>query len=346
MPSQDTPEKRGNEPPYPRGSSFAKLLDWHLDFGTRPSGGPDQPGNRWTNKEFGEAVDTTDRAVRNWRAGRVLPSAIGSIEFVLFGKNPAHKEWRFDLRAAYDGRLPGHGIPLPPAEFLGREADVTAILDVLLSSAPARAILVQGPPGIGKTALTKAVANNENVVDRFGEATRWFVELETATTAALMQDAITRAVGGDPQSGFKATLALLRQRPGLLVLDNLETPWDPKAERGGTEETLASLAAVPGVAILASFRGRDRVGGPAWALIHPVERLQQPFDDCSVGLLTKNSRATRICRCSSPHLRESRSPSNWWHGGRMARHLLWSCGGNGRRSVLISPPILTSMLAG
>jgi hypothetical protein len=30
-----------------------------------------------------------------------------------------------------------------------------------------------------------------------------------------------------------------------LVLDNLETPWDPKAERRSTEESLAALAAIP-----------------------------------------------------------------------------------------------------
>ena len=281
MPTPETAEKRGNEPPYPDQASFAKLLDWHLDFGTRPNGSPDRPGKRWDNVEFAEAVDTNERSVRNWRSGRVRPGNLGSFEYVLFGRNDAYKDWRFDLRAAYEVRQPpgqDGEIPLPPPDFLGREADVAAVLDVLLSSAPARAILIQGPPGIGKTALTKAVANDEAVVARFGEANRWFVELETATTAALMQDAITRALGADPQRGFKATLALIRQRPGLLVLDNLETPWDPGTERRATEDTLAAVAAIPGVALLASFRGRDRVGGPAWALVHPVDRLKPPFD--------------------------------------------------------------------
>jgi class 3 adenylate cyclase len=169
-------------------------------------------------------------------------------------------------------------IPTRPANFIGRDDDVTAILDVLLSALPARAILVQGPPGIGKSALTKAVANDAGVIERFGEANRWFVELDAATTAASMQDAVTRSVGADPQSGFRATLAHIRRQPGLLVLDDLETPWDPKSERRATEETLAALATIPGLALFASCRGRDRVSGPAWALVHAVDRLKSPFD--------------------------------------------------------------------
>jgi hypothetical protein len=84
-------------------------------------------------------------------------------------------------------------IPSPPPYFhlLGREDDITAILNVLLSPAPARAILIQGARGIGKTALTKAVSCHTDLIERFGEANRWFVVLDTATTAALMQDAIT-----------------------------------------------------------------------------------------------------------------------------------------------------------
>jgi len=39
------------------------------------------------------------------------------------------------------------------------------------------------------------------------------------------------------------------------------------------------LAVTPGLALLASFRGRDRVGGPAWALVYPVDQLMPPFDN-------------------------------------------------------------------
>ena len=61
------------------------------------------------------------------------------------------------------------------------------------------------------------------------------------------------------------------------MLDNLETPWDLEPERRATEGTLAALAVTPGLALLASFRGRDRVGGPAWALVYPVDQTYAAF---------------------------------------------------------------------
>jgi hypothetical protein len=100
MPSPERPERSGNAPSYPRGAGFAKLLDWHLNFGTCPTGSPHEPGDRWDNTEFAKKVDATDKSVRNWRTGRTLPDGLGSIEHVLFGKNTAYKESRFDLRAA------------------------------------------------------------------------------------------------------------------------------------------------------------------------------------------------------------------------------------------------------
>ena len=152
---------------------------------------------------------------------------------------------------------------------------------MLLASGRPQCVLVQGPPEIGKTELTKFVADHDDVKQRFGEDRRWFVELDKANSAAAMQSAIAEALRADLKDGFKGTLALLRAqtraRPALLVLDNLETPWLPADERAKTEATLAGLAAIPGLALLASFRGTYRVGGAAWE-IHPVGRLPEPLD--------------------------------------------------------------------
>ncbi len=49
----------------------------------------------------------------------------------------------------------------------------------------------------------------------------------------------------------------------MLVLDNAETPWGKDVVP--TEDLLARLAAVPGLALLCTFRGTQRPQGPSWA---------------------------------------------------------------------------------
>ena len=64
----------------------------------------------------------------------------------------------------------------------------------------------------------------------------------------------------------------LAQAPGLLVLDNLETPWD--GEREKVEAVLASLHRVPRLAMLASIRGNEPPAGVRWTrqrTMHPLE---------------------------------------------------------------------------
>ena len=172
--SMSPSEKLGNLVPYPKAGTLADLIDWHLDFGTRPDGSPARPGKRWENKEFAGAVLAADvdpesgaRSVRNWRAGRNRPQHLGSVERALFSDNEAYSGWRFDLRAAYDGdkqrSTKGADFPRPPAYFLGREKDLSDILDVVFGSSWPVSILVQGGPGIGKTSLTTAIANHAEI---------------------------------------------------------------------------------------------------------------------------------------------------------------------------------------
>ena len=287
-------EKFGNLGPYPEGASFPLLLKWHLENGTRPDGHPNERGpSPWRQANFarvlhGVSAKSTDnpaKNVSNWVGGKNKPERIyaDAIKRELFGKNSAYQHWRDDLEDALRvwprARGEAGRIPPPPPHFLGRDEDVAALLDALLAPTAARAILVRGGPGIGKSSVTRAVGNHPEVVARFGVTRRWFVRLETASTAGAMEDAIARAIDSDPAKGFTATLAALRQRPGLVVLDNLETPWDPPGERPKTEACLAALAAIPNAAVLASFRGGSQpFRAVAWTLVHPVERLHPPFD--------------------------------------------------------------------
>ena len=67
---------------------------------------------------------------------------------------------------------------------------------------------------------------------------------------AAIVDALGLPAERDPWHGIEAAL---RPAPALLVLDNLETPWEHHPT--DVEDLLSRLARVPGVALAASIRG-------------------------------------------------------------------------------------------
>lgn len=150
---------------------------------------------------------------------------------------------------------------LPPARCFGRGAETDALIDALTAPGDA-CLLVLGSAGIGKTTLTRRVAADPAVTAHFG-ARRFFVPLETATDAATLRTAIIQAIGLNPAStSFTAALATLAGKPGLLVLDNLETPWEP--DQAATQDVLLALAGTSGVNLLASLRGAAAPASPRW----------------------------------------------------------------------------------
>ena len=157
-----------------------------------------------------------------------------------------------------------------PDRCFGRSDDTTRIVAALTAATNPTAVLVQGPGGIGKTTLTQEAANHPSVVARFGQR-RWFAELETATDRDTFDAQLLLALGLDPTQGFATATQRLAQAPALLVLDNLETPWEGAGP--AIEARLAVLAAIPGLALLASFRGQEAVGGARWTLRHRVDPL-------------------------------------------------------------------------
>ena len=240
---------------------------------------PRVPGARARLEQF-EQVDRFFTRFQNpdgsWRGG--FDSYDGLDQF----------KTRFEhhIRRLLAERLRGHnplpGIPAPadlspdpppvplPERCLGRDADSAKLVAALCAGTAPTAVLVQGPGGIGKTTLTQAAANDPDVVARFGPR-RWFVELETATDRDTFDAALLTAIGLDPTAGFPAAQRRLAQAPTLLVLDNLDTPW--RQAGPAIEARLGALGAIPGVALLASFRGQDAVGGVRWSPRHRVDPL-------------------------------------------------------------------------
>ncbi|MGH3902286.1 MAG: hypothetical protein ACRDTA_29355, partial [Pseudonocardiaceae bacterium] len=100
-----------------------------------------------------------------------------------------------------------------------------------------------------------------------------------ATLLAALHDALRLPQPALPD-GLGATVirttlqtveSTLSEAPALVVLDNLETPWE--RQQSATEKILAQLAAIPGVALVASVRSGDAPIRPHWGTRLEIIRL-------------------------------------------------------------------------
>jgi class 3 adenylate cyclase len=160
-----------------------------------------------------------------------------------------------------------------PERCFGRDEPVEVLI-AALTSGKDQVLYVLGTGGIGKTTVTKKAGTDARVVARFGHR-RWYVELNAVTDAASLESKLIQAIGLNPaQTNFQQAVEhLAQQTPCLLVLDNLETPWE--ADRHNVEARLRDLAAVPGVSLLSSLRG-GAAPDPQWTW-EPIHLT--PLDD-------------------------------------------------------------------
>jgi tetratricopeptide (TPR) repeat protein len=231
------------------GWSFARLLDWHLTRGTRPTGDPDTPGRQWTNKELASRLGNDERTIRNWRTCRNVPPEIVSIERELFGDNPGYAAWRAELREAHriarasetaqDGigaSKPASIISLPYPSlgslFKGRDEFLKGLHASLSRGSGRTAIVgsaVYGLGGIGKTraAVEYAWAHQDDytalvfVIADTPEALR----RNLAALVGPMVLNLAEQHAAEEGVRLKAVLDWLRRHPGwLLILDSLDMP--------------------------------------------------------------------------------------------------------------------------
>ncbi|KAJ7757966.1 hypothetical protein B0H16DRAFT_1822663 [Mycena metata] len=138
-------------------------------------------------------------------------------------------------------------------------------------------IAVLGAGGMGKTSLARAVVHDPQIMSMF-EPNRHFVLCESCTTEVELAALIGAHIGMKP--GKDLTRQVLQYfsiaPPCLLVLDNLETVWEPLESRRGTEEFLSLLTEVARLAVMITMRGVERPGKLRWThpFLHPLKPLE------------------------------------------------------------------------
>ncbi|KAJ7471105.1 P-loop containing nucleoside triphosphate hydrolase protein [Mycena latifolia] len=164
-------------------------------------------------------------------------------------------------------------LPASPKIFYGRDSELDELIESLLLESPRVAVL--GPGGMGKTTLAMAALHHPTIIEKYNF--RHFISCESANTGVELVSIVGAHLGLEPSRQLYE--AIVRHfegsEPCLLVLDNLETPWEALESRGNVEEFLSSLADVPSLALLITMRGMERPGKVKWTrpFLPPLEPL-------------------------------------------------------------------------
>ncbi|KAJ7635272.1 hypothetical protein FB45DRAFT_1057142 [Roridomyces roridus] len=164
-------------------------------------------------------------------------------------------------------------LPPQPKIFHGRSFELAAIIHLITrpSGTPARiAILELGAWArqvshglcctIPRSPLAESSTNNRDLAEKIADCVG--VKPGKNTIQAVVRYFAGLAVPG---------------KPVLLVLDNMETPWEPRESRGKVEELLALLSDLQHLALIVTMRGAQRPAKVAWT--HPFLPPLQPLSE-------------------------------------------------------------------
>ncbi|KAJ7323044.1 P-loop containing nucleoside triphosphate hydrolase protein [Mycena albidolilacea] len=213
---------------------------------------------------LGMAMNMVDFSIDTERRHQEL------LELISFQSDTASSIERSSLNAS-SGSL--SLLPPSPKIFHGRDSELKQLIEVLLCE-PARAAIL-GPGGMGKTTLAMAALHHPAVTEKYG--LRHFISCESADTLGDLVTTIGLHLGLEPSAMSSKTILRHFAQCGtcLVVLDNLETPWEPLDSRAQVEEFLSLLADNPSFGLLLTMRGAERPGKVKWnrPFLPPLEPL-------------------------------------------------------------------------
>src|SRR5262249_17301711 len=168
---------------------------------------------------------------------------------------------------------PGHNLPIQRTPFIGRRAELAALIPVLLD-ASIRLITLTGPGGTGKTRL--AIRAATDVAGQFLGGV-YFVNLAPTLDETMVVSAIAQAAGVRDKAGRTLGEAVKEhfrnQFPVLMVLDNFEQVV------GAASEITELLDACPSLKVMVTSRIVLRIYGEFEFSVSPL-----PVPDAAASL--------------------------------------------------------------
>ncbi|KAJ7741635.1 hypothetical protein B0H16DRAFT_1861755 [Mycena metata] len=178
-------------------------------------------------------------------------------------------------------------LPTQPQIFHGRESELADILKHFKQGTPRIAIL--GAGGMGKTSLAQCVLHHEEIVIKY-QGNRLFVACDMAVSKVELAGLIGAHLGMKPgQDLSQAVLHRLAEVSStLLILDNLETVWEPVQSQKEVEEFLSLLTDIASLALVAQDhdpRGRKTLQSAVDTAILAASRAPSTRGCTQVSLL-------------------------------------------------------------
>ncbi|KAJ7340825.1 P-loop containing nucleoside triphosphate hydrolase protein, partial [Mycena albidolilacea] len=167
-------------------------------------------------------------------------------------------------------------LPSEPKIFHGQESELSDILTLCSLKTPRIAIL--GAGGMGKTSLARAVLHHTKIRDTY-EQRRFFIACDSATTKVELAALVGAHLGLKPGKDLTQPVVqyFSSSPPSLLILDNLETSWEPNESRNHIEEFLSVLTEVDQLSLMITMQGTERPAKVAWTrpFLLPLKPLEQ-----------------------------------------------------------------------
>ncbi|KAJ6533780.1 P-loop containing nucleoside triphosphate hydrolase protein, partial [Mycena vulgaris] len=163
--------------------------------------------------------------------------------------------------------------PASPKIFHGRDSELNYLIGMLRRYSARVAVL--GPGGMGKTTLALVALHHAAIIEKYNS--RHFISCESANTSPDLVSILASHLGLELSKQLAKAIVRHFEESGpcLVVLDNLETPWEPLESRGGVEEFLSLLADIPTLALLITMHGAEHPGKVKWnrPFLPPLEPL-------------------------------------------------------------------------